>query len=59
VVLRVGGLGGVDHQVESVGRWTFDRDRIDRELRFVDSLLREFRIPYEDSGRSSRSACDG
>lgn len=52
VVLRVGGLGGVNLQIESVGRWVSDRIGIYREFRFVDSLLREVRIPYEDAGRT-------
>jgi len=58
VVLGVGGLGGVNHQIESVGRWVFDCVGIDREVRFVDSLLRKIGIPYEDSERMLQSACD-
>jgi hypothetical protein len=58
VVLGVGRLSGVNHQIESVGRGVLDGIRIDREIRFVDSLLREVGVPYEDSGRTFQSACD-
>ena len=58
VVLGGRRLGRVNHQIESVGRWILDRVGIDREVRFVDSLLREVGIPYENSGRTLQSACD-
>lgn len=58
VVLGVRRLGRVNHQIESVGRWILDRIGIDREVRFVDSLLREVGIPYENSARVFQSACD-
>ena len=59
MVLGVRRLGRVNHQIESVGRWILDRVGIDREVGFVDSLLREVGIPYKDSGRTLRSACKG
>lgn len=56
MVLRIGRLGGVDLQIESVWGGVLDAVGRDREVCAVYSLLSEFGVADEDSGTPSVSA---